>query len=60
MLHHVAALWAFAPISVADVLAMPVIAAAIVSTAGYCGWVALSSRSQRSIQFSTSYNDPKI
>lgn len=40
------ALWAFAPFSVADRLAMPIVAAATLVTAGYLGWV-MFNRSRR-------------
>ena len=39
-----AALWVFAPIPVAHVAAMAVVAGATLVTAGYGGWVALSCR----------------
>jgi hypothetical protein len=42
-----AALWAFAPFSVADRLAMPIVAAATLGTAGYVGWVVLNRRPRR-------------
>jgi hypothetical protein len=42
-----AALWAVAPFSVADRLAMPIVAAATLGTAGYLGWTALNRRPRR-------------
>ena len=39
-----AGLWAFAPVAVANVVAMPLVAAATVGTAGYCGWAAWTCR----------------
>ena len=35
---------AFAPIAIADTVAISVVAAATLVTAGYCGWIALHSR----------------
>ena len=39
-----AGLWAFAPFAIANVAAMPLVAAATLVTAGYCGYTALSCR----------------
>jgi hypothetical protein len=39
-----AGLWAFAPVAVANAAAMPIVAAATVATAGYCGWAAWTCR----------------
>jgi hypothetical protein len=39
-----AGLWAFAPVAIANVAAMPIVMAATIVTAGYCGWVLLSRR----------------
>lgn len=39
-----AGVWAFAPIAIANVAAMPLLAAAILITVGYSGWVVLNCR----------------
>jgi hypothetical protein len=39
-----AGLWAFAPVAVANVAAMPIVMAATVITGGYCAWAVLSGR----------------
>jgi len=39
-----AGLWAFAPTAMADVAAMPIVAAATLITAGYFAWVVLGCR----------------